>query len=55
MLLEKAASGFISQECKSFPFCGFRELIFHSIKTLWGKFSVIHLSFERLVTFGFSP
>lgn len=53
MLLEKAASGFIFQECKSFPFCGFRELIFHSIKTRWGNFSVIHLSFKRLVTFGF--
>lgn len=52
-LLEKAASGFIFQECKSFPFCDFRELIFHSIKTLWGKFSVILLSLRRLLTFGF--
>lgn len=53
MLLEKAASGFIFQECKSFPFSDFRELIFHSIKTLWGKFSVIQLSLNRLVTLGF--
>lgn len=51
--MEKAASGFILQECKSFPFCDFRELILHSIKTSWGKFSVIHLSLNRLLTFGF--
>lgn len=48
MLLEKVASGFIFQECKSFPLCDFRDLIFYCIRTLWGEIPLVHLSLKTI-------